>query len=116
VATLEKLGVAIEGRIPCIVKANLFNQGYLEAKAGRMKHFLDGATRTTREVYDTVGRVGTHSRVLSDCDWLHGMGRAGCHPLVLLSIRPTRVVMTLPGVSDWLRGPYYCFFYCKITW
>ena len=43
VATLEKLGVKIEGRIPCIVKANLFNQGYLEAKEGRMKHFLDGS-------------------------------------------------------------------------
>ena len=43
VATLEKLGVRIDGRIPCIVKANLFNQGYLEAKKGRMKHFLDGS-------------------------------------------------------------------------
>ena len=43
VATLERLGVKIEGRIPCIVKANLFNQGYLEAKEGRMKHFLDGS-------------------------------------------------------------------------
>ena len=43
VATLEKLGVRIDGRIPCIVKANLFNQGYLEAKEGRMKHFLDGS-------------------------------------------------------------------------
>ena len=43
VATLEKLGVRIDGRIPCIVKANLFNQGYLAAKEGRMKHFLDGS-------------------------------------------------------------------------
>lgn len=43
VATLEKLGVKIEGRIPCIVQPNLFNQGYLEAKEGRMKHFLDGS-------------------------------------------------------------------------
>ena len=43
VATLEKLGVRIDGRIPCIVKANLFNQGYLEAKEGRMKHYLDGS-------------------------------------------------------------------------
>ena len=33
----------IKGRIPCIVKPNLFNQGYLEAKEGRMKHFLDGS-------------------------------------------------------------------------
>lgn len=43
VATLEKLGVQIDGRIPCIVEANLFNQGYLEAKEGRMKHYLDGS-------------------------------------------------------------------------
>ena len=43
VATLERLGVRIDGRIPCIVKANLFNQGYLEAKEGRMKHYLDGS-------------------------------------------------------------------------
>ena len=43
VATLERLGVKIDGRIPCIVKANLFNQGYLEAKEGRMKHYLDGS-------------------------------------------------------------------------
>ena len=42
-ATLERLGVRIDGRIPCIVKANLFNQGYLEAKEGRMKHYLDGS-------------------------------------------------------------------------
>ncbi len=43
VATLERLGVRIDGRIPCIVEANLFNQGYLEAKEGRMKHYLDGS-------------------------------------------------------------------------
>jgi GTP cyclohydrolase II len=43
VATLERLGVKIDGRIPCIVEANLFNQGYLEAKEGRMKHYLDGS-------------------------------------------------------------------------
>jgi GTP cyclohydrolase II len=43
VATMERLGVRIDGRIPCIVKANLFNQGYLEAKEGRMKHYLDGS-------------------------------------------------------------------------
>ena len=43
VATLKRLGVDITGRIPCIVKANLFNQGYLEAKEGRMKHYLDGS-------------------------------------------------------------------------
>ena len=43
VATLERLGVKIDGRIPCIVQANLFNQGYLEAKEGRMKHYLDGS-------------------------------------------------------------------------
>ena len=43
VATLERLGVKIDGRLPCIVKPNLFNQGYLQAKEGRMKHYLDGS-------------------------------------------------------------------------
>ena len=43
VATMQRLGIAIDGRIPCIVKANLFNVGYLEAKEGRMKHYLDGS-------------------------------------------------------------------------
>ena len=37
------LGKGSMPEIPCIVKANLFNQGYLEAKEGRMKHFLDGS-------------------------------------------------------------------------
>lgn len=61
VATLERLGVVIEGRIPCIVKANLFNHGYLEAKEGRMKHYLDGSwcywdhSGTVDESFDEEG-------------------------------------------------------------
>ena len=46
VATLEKLGVRIVSRIPCIVEPNLFNKGYLTAKEGRMKHYLDGSAES----------------------------------------------------------------------
>ncbi len=46
VATLEKLGVRIVSRIPCIVEPNLFNNGYLTAKEGRMKHYLDGSAES----------------------------------------------------------------------
>ena len=40
---LECAGVKITGRIPCIVKANLFNEGYLAAKERRMSHVLDNS-------------------------------------------------------------------------
>jgi hypothetical protein len=30
-ALLEKLGVRVEGRIPCIIKANLFNEAGYES-------------------------------------------------------------------------------------
>jgi GTP cyclohydrolase II len=46
VATLEKLGVRIVSRIPCIVEPNLFNKEYLTAKEGRMKHYLDGSAES----------------------------------------------------------------------
>ena len=46
VATLEKLGVRIVSRILCIVEPNLFNKGYLTAKEGRMKHYLDGSAES----------------------------------------------------------------------
>ena len=69
VATLERLGVKIEGRIPCIA-ANLFNQGYLEAKEGRMKH-SDGAcatgttrgTPSTRTTRPRAAKAAARSRV-----------------------------------------------------
>ena len=40
---LECAGIKITGRIPCIVKANLFNEGYLAAKERRMSHVLDNS-------------------------------------------------------------------------
>jgi hypothetical protein len=38
---LECGGIKITGRIACVVKANLFNEGYLAAKERRMSHVLD---------------------------------------------------------------------------
>ena len=38
---LECGGIKITGRIACVVKANLFNEGYLAAKERRMAHVLD---------------------------------------------------------------------------
>lgn len=40
--TLEALGVTITERIPCIVEAQEFNRDYLDVKAARMSHVLDG--------------------------------------------------------------------------
>ena len=42
---LERGGVKITGRIACVVKANLFNKGYLAAKERRMSHVLDQSWR-----------------------------------------------------------------------
>ncbi|KAG2432566.1 hypothetical protein HXX76_008911 [Chlamydomonas incerta] len=38
--TLTKLGIQVNGRIPCLVAAGAYNQGYLEAKRDRMAHML----------------------------------------------------------------------------
>eukprot|EP00242_Pyramimonas_sp_CCMP2087_P003723 CAMPEP_0198212432 /NCGR_PEP_ID=MMETSP1445-20131203/26015_1 /TAXON_ID=36898 /ORGANISM="Pyramimonas sp., Strain CCMP2087" /LENGTH=284 /DNA_ID=CAMNT_0043886869 /DNA_START=230 /DNA_END=1084 /DNA_ORIENTATION=+ len=38
---LAELGVNVVGRIPCIIKSNDVNDGYLKAKADRMDHMLD---------------------------------------------------------------------------
>lgn len=40
---LAQLGIIITDRIPCVVEAGAFNQGYLEAKRDRMDHLLDGS-------------------------------------------------------------------------
>lgn len=40
---LETLGISISDRLPCIVEAGDYNKGYLEAKAQRMDHLLDGS-------------------------------------------------------------------------
>ncbi|KXZ50120.1 hypothetical protein GPECTOR_18g94 [Gonium pectorale] len=37
---LTKLGIQVTGRIPCLVEAGAYNQGYLEAKRDRMAHML----------------------------------------------------------------------------
>ena len=43
ISELEREGVIIVDRIPCIVQPNLFSRGYLEAKERRMNHALDGS-------------------------------------------------------------------------
>lgn len=37
------LGVKVVGRVPCVVAAGQYNQGYLDAKRDRMEHLLDGS-------------------------------------------------------------------------
>lgn len=41
---LTKLGIDVTGRIPCLVTAGEYNQGYLDAKRDRMAHMLTGDT------------------------------------------------------------------------
>jgi len=58
---LECLGIKITGRIPCIVKANLFNEGYLAAKERRMSHVLENSWRywdkAGKKVYESIDEV-----------------------------------------------------------
>jgi hypothetical protein len=49
--------------------------------------------------YAHMGRVGTPGYQVDVTD------HAGCHQLVFLTVRPTRVEPLPGGVSDWLRGP-----------
>ncbi|MEW5304746.1 MAG: hypothetical protein WDW36_007337 [Sanguina aurantia] len=39
-SVLTSLGIEVTGRIPCVVAAGEFNQGYLDAKRDRMSHML----------------------------------------------------------------------------
>ena len=39
---LSALGVDVTGRVPCIVKAQEFNEDYMATKAARMSHELNG--------------------------------------------------------------------------
>mmetsp|Transcript_30325 Transcript_30325/g.85710 ORF Transcript_30325/g.85710 Transcript_30325/m.85710 type:complete len:154 (-) Transcript_30325:194-655(-) len=41
VNTISCLGIQITKRIPCVVPANMVNQGYLDAKRQRMSHDLE---------------------------------------------------------------------------
>lgn len=43
-AEISALGVAVSGRIPCIVPAQRHSQGYLDAKQARMDHLLGRPT------------------------------------------------------------------------
>ena len=43
IAVLREMGVIVTDRIPCIVKAQQFSQGYLATKQERMMHELDGS-------------------------------------------------------------------------
>ncbi len=43
IAVLRELGVTVVDRIPCLVKAQQYSQGYLATKQERMMHELDGS-------------------------------------------------------------------------
>ncbi|KAK9827454.1 hypothetical protein WJX74_003345 [Apatococcus lobatus] len=43
ISVLREMGVIVTDRIPCIVKAQQFSQGYLATKQERMMHELDGS-------------------------------------------------------------------------
>ncbi|KAG7392184.1 hypothetical protein PHYPSEUDO_001907 [Phytophthora pseudosyringae] len=44
---LSQLGIAVEGRLPVVIKGGEYSQGYLTAKAERMAHLLPGAPGET---------------------------------------------------------------------
>ena len=50
---LKKEGVNVTSRIPCVTKANLFSEKYLEAKERRMSHVLNDSWR----YFDNAGQV-----------------------------------------------------------
>ena len=41
---LERLGVAISERVPHVIEANDYNEGYLATKAAKSGHLLNGET------------------------------------------------------------------------
>ena len=43
ISVLREMGVLVTDRIPCIVKAQAYSQGYLATKQERMMHELDGS-------------------------------------------------------------------------
>jgi hypothetical protein len=59
---LEELGLNITGRIPCLVKAGEYSEGYLKVKGARMEHM------------DLVGEF---------CHWDHGGEKDPPHPLTV---------------------------------
>ncbi|GIL92428.1 hypothetical protein Vretifemale_19997 [Volvox reticuliferus] len=58
---LTKLGIEVTGRIPCLVAAGKYNQGYLEAKRDRMAHMLVGSDESD-EREDSSGSSASMSR------------------------------------------------------
>ncbi len=68
---LECGGIKITGRIACVVKANLFNKGYLAAKERRMSHVLDESWRyweAAGAAYDSVGEFDASMDSTETCE------------------------------------------------
>jgi GTP cyclohydrolase II len=42
ISELEALGIVVTSRVPCIVEAGEYNQGYLDTKEKKMRHLLSG--------------------------------------------------------------------------
>lgn len=74
---LSSLGLKITGRIPCIVEAGEYNQGYLDTKREKMDHIgvgeLSGGDAATAAAASSTTSVA----VAPFCYWLHeGEGRS----------------------------------------
>ncbi len=61
ISTLQSLGVQVLERIPCIVQAQKYSEGYLKVKQSRMSHVFDG----------------------SFCYWNHGEPDSSCKVLLV---------------------------------
>lgn len=75
IRVLEELGVVVRGRIPCLVKAQAHNLGYLATKKSRMSHMIE------EHQLDDTACVWSDDEELDDVDEAGEASNAG---------RPTR--------------------------
>ncbi|EFJ51564.1 hypothetical protein VOLCADRAFT_116428, partial [Volvox carteri f. nagariensis] len=75
---LTKLGINVTGRIPCLVAAGKYNQGYLEAKRDRMAHMLAGGESEGSGADEPIAMAGAGGGLTEDgelngdfCFWDH---------------------------------------------
>lgn len=69
ISELSELGVQVTERVPCIVQAGTYNEGYLSVKQDRMAHMLD-STDTSDE--DEAPQAGNGQQLNGEfCYWNH---------------------------------------------
>lgn len=87
ISELTELGVEVTARVPCIVQAGAYNEGYLSAKQDRMAHMLG-----EEEVASADGTLNGEF-----CYWNHegepgsagiALGQEEVSPQVALNGRP----------------------------